>query len=56
MSKIKDEKKKRQIIIETDGANINIVKAEVSAIELVAICGMVENFIRENGRKVEEHT
>ena len=37
-TKLKEEKKMRQIVIETDGDNIKLVKAEViGKIELVAI-------------------
>lgn len=37
----------RQIIIETDGKNVNLAKAEVyGVIELVAILNMVINFVQ----------
>ena len=44
-----EEQKKRRIIIETDGDNINLVKAEVSGkIELIAILQMLSDHIRTN--------
>ena len=53
---VKDEVKKeetkpkmRQIVIETDGNNVNLVSAEVSgAIELVAILRNLADFLSNN--------
>lgn len=36
-----DDKKVRQIVIETDGQKIWFKKMETSSIELVAICNMI---------------
>lgn len=42
------EQKMRQIIIETDGNNVNIVKAEVSGkIELVAIMNLIATSVQQ---------
>ena len=44
---VKEIPKMRQIIIETDGNNINIVKSEVAGkIEMVAIMQMIADSIR----------
>jgi len=44
MDNKKEETKMRQIIIETDGNNINIVKAETAGnLELVAILSSILN-------------
>lgn len=41
LKKEEETPKLRQILVETDGAQIWIRKAETSKIELVAICNMV---------------
>lgn len=44
-----EEKKLRQIIIETDGNDIKLAKAEVSGkIELIAILEFLINYLRIN--------
>jgi hypothetical protein len=44
-----EEKKLRQIIIETDGNDIKLTKAEVSGkIELIAILEFLINYLRIN--------
>lgn len=48
----KTEVKKRQILIETDGVNVQLVKAEVaSPIELTAILNMIIEFVIQNSKK-----
>mgnify|MGYP001614670056 CR=1 FL=1 len=39
------EPKIRQLIVDTDGSQIWIKKAEVSKIELVAICNMIISYV-----------
>ena len=52
ISKKDTEVKLRQILIETDGKQIWIRKAETSKIELVAIMNMVIEYVaKENGSK-----
>lgn len=48
-----ESKKLRQIIIETDGKEIWIRKAETSRIELVAICEMVIKSITTKNKNSE---
>jgi hypothetical protein len=44
-----NEQKMRQIIIETDGNNVNIVKAEVSGkIEFVAIMNLIATSVKQS--------
>lgn len=52
MSKEKQEIKKRQIIIETDGNTIQIIKAEVAGFyELAAIFDSVKGYFQEQLKK-----
>lgn len=47
--------KKRQIIIETDGNDINLVKAEVAGkIELIAIFQMIIEYLRTNNQSLDK--
>jgi hypothetical protein len=49
---LKEEPKKRQIIIETDGNNIQIIKAEVAGLyELSAIFDSVKGYFIEQSKK-----
>lgn len=52
--KIAEEPKIRQIVIETDGNNINLIKAEVSGqIELIAILQNIIAYIKsQNNAKI----
>lgn len=51
----KEEQLLRQIVIETDGSEIWIRKAETSRIELVAICNMVIASIRAEKKDPTTH-
>lgn len=57
LKKAEEEVKIRQILIETDGKQIWIRKAETSKIELVAICNMIVAYVsreQESAPKVTE--